>query len=80
MKLTNSNGSLAYCILQKYFTICRMINVGLSLPKEIVFICFTESPLKIMKSAFYFVLKAFFVLKIFRYILVPIFSLRRKTA
>ena len=29
-------------------------------------ICFIESPLKIMKNAFYFVLKAPFVLKIFK--------------
>ena len=36
------------------------------LPKTIWFICFNESFLKIMKNASYFILKAFFVLKIFR--------------
>ena len=36
------------------------------LPKK-CFICFNESPLKMMKNAFYFVIKAFFVLKIFKF-------------
>ena len=36
------------------------------LPKKFLFICFNESPLKIMKNVFYFILKALFVLKIFR--------------
>ena len=31
--------------------------------KKIFFICFNESPIKIMKNAFYFILKTFFVLK-----------------
>ena len=31
-------------------------------------ICFIESPLKIMKNAFYFILKTFFVLKIFQFL------------
>ena len=30
------------------------------------FFCFNKSPLKIMKNAFYFMLKALFVLKIFK--------------
>ena len=34
----------------------------------IIFICFNEIPLKMMKNAFYFILKAFFVLKIFRFL------------
>ena len=41
--------------------------VGLSpSKKKKIFICFNESPLKIMKKAFYFVLKALFILKIFK--------------
>ena len=32
------------------------------------FTCSNESPLKMMKNAFYFVLKALFVLKIFRFL------------
>ena len=33
-----------------------------------VFICFNDSPSKIMKNAFYFILKALFVLKIFKFL------------
>ena len=32
------------------------------------FICFNESPLKIMKNTFYFILKALLVLKIFKFL------------
>ena len=38
------------------------------LPKKIIFICFNESPSKMMKNAFYFILKALFVLKIFKFL------------
>ena len=34
------------------------------LPKKICFICFNESPLKLMKNAFYFILNTLVVLKI----------------
>ena len=37
------------------------------LPKKIV-ICFIESPLKMIKNAFYFILKALFVLKMFKFL------------
>ena len=37
------------------------------LPKNCI-IRFIESPLKIMKNAFYFILKTFFVLKIFQFL------------
>ena len=37
------------------------------LPKKIV-ICFIESPLKMMKNAFYSILKAVFVLKIIKFL------------
>ena len=39
-----------------------------SLSKKFGFICFNKSPLKIMKNAFYFLLNALFVLKIFKYL------------
>ena len=42
-----------------------LFKVGISLFKTICVICLIESPLKMMKNVFYFVLKAFFVLKIF---------------
>ena len=38
------------------------------LPNKICFICFNESPLKMMKNAFYFILKALFVVKIFKFL------------
>ena len=49
------------------------------LPKKVCIIWLIESPLKIMKNVFYFVLKALFFLKIFK-ILSWIFGLVGKTA
>ena len=40
------------------------LKVGLSPAKKSCVICSIESPRKMMKNAFYFILKAFFVLKI----------------
>ena len=42
------------------------LKVGLLPSKKICVICFIESPLKMMKNAFYVILKALFVLKIFK--------------
>ena len=36
--------------------------------KNFIFICFNENPLNMMKNAFYFILKALFVLKIFKFL------------
>ena len=36
-------------------------------PKKIIFIYFNKSPLKMMRNAFYFTLKALFVLKTFTF-------------
>ena len=36
--------------------------------QKICFIYFNESPLKVIKNAFYFIVKAFFVLKIFNFL------------
>ena len=38
------------------------------LPEKILFICFNESPLKTMKNAFHLILKALFVLKMFKFL------------
>ena len=38
------------------------------LPKKICVICFIESPLKMIKNTFYFMLKALFVLEIFKFL------------
>ena len=48
-----------------YFIIWLMLDTHL--PKKICIICFFESPLKMMKNAFYFILRALFVLKIFSF-------------
>ena len=41
-----------------------------NLPKKVFFICLNESPLKMMKNAFYFMLKALIVIKIFNFLLM----------
>ena len=41
------------------------LKVGLSPSKKNCVMCLIESPLKMMKNAFYFSLKALFVLKLF---------------
>ena len=51
----------------KYLTL-RAFKVGLSPSKKVCVICLIESPLKLMKNAFYFILKALFVLKIFKFL------------
>ena len=43
------------------------LKVGLSPSKKNCVICVIERPLKMMKNAFYFILKALFVLKIFKF-------------
>ena len=48
------------------FNFLSLVKVGLSPSKKSCAICFIESPLKIMKNAFYFILIALFVLKIFK--------------
>ena len=45
------------------------LKVGLSPSKNNCVICFIESPLKIMKNAFYFILKALFIFKICKFFL-----------
>ena len=45
-----------------------VIKVGLSPSKKVFFICFNDSPSKMMKNAFYFILKALFLLKIFKFL------------
>ena len=44
------------------------LEVGLSSFKIFCFICLIESPLKVMKNAFYFISKALLVLKIFKFL------------
>ena len=42
--------------------------VGLSTSKNMSFVCFDESPLKMMKNALCLILKALFVFKIFTFL------------
>ena len=44
------------------------LKVGLSPSKKVFFICFNDRSSKMMKNAFYFNLKALFVLKIFQFL------------
>ena len=37
-------------------------------PKKICIICLIESPLKMMKNGFYFILKTLFLFKIFKFL------------
>ena len=46
----------------------RRLKFGLPRPKKTVLFTSFESPLKMMNNAFYFTLKAFFVLKIFKFL------------
>ena len=45
---------------------CFFLKVGLSRSKKNFFICFIDSPSKMIKHAFFFILKALCVLKIFK--------------
>ena len=51
-----------------YFNTTMYLKGGFSPSKKVVFICFSESPLKAMKTAFYFMLKALFILEIFQFL------------
>ena len=46
----------------------QILKAGSHLPKKICVICLIESPLKVMKNAFYFILKALFVVKIINFL------------
>ena len=45
----------------------KYVKVGLS-PSKIFFICFNDSPVKMMKNDFDLLLKVLFVLKIFKFL------------
>ena len=65
------NYGILICGSVKVFEFSQSVlifNVGLSLSKKICDICVIGSPLKMIKNVFYFVLKALFILKIFRFL------------
>ena len=55
-------------MLQRFSSTFYYLKLDSHLPKKICVICFIESPLKIMKNVFYFILKTLFVLKIFKFL------------
>ena len=55
------NMFLQFCLLRK------KLKVKLSSSKKVYFICFNGRPLNMIKTASYFMLKAFFVLKIYNF-------------
>ena len=54
------------CFRNRYFI--NILKSDSHLPKFFKIICFNYNPSKMMKNAFYFILKAFFVLKIFKFL------------
>ena len=56
------------CFIQTLYKIDQEIKVGLSPSKKNFYFCFNDSPSKMIKNAFYFILKAYFVLKIFKFL------------
>ena len=64
----NIKGSDYYCIISgSSKTEAINLKPGPHLPNNFLFISFNESPLKMMENAFYFILKALFILKIFTF-------------
>ena len=53
---------------RNYNNLIEKLNVELSPSKKICVLCLIESPLKMIKNVFYFILKALFVLKIFKFL------------
>ena len=53
------------CYLTHFLLFSQESKVGLSPSKKNIFVCFTESSLKMMKNVFYFMLINLFVLEMF---------------
>ena len=51
-----------------FHSVLFVFKVGISPSKQNSFACFNESPVKMMENTFYFILKALFVLKIFKFL------------
>ena len=66
LAFTFYSSSVFFFILVNTFSFDEF-KLGSHLQKKIV-ICLIESPIKMMKYAFYFILKALFVLKIFKFL------------
>ena len=55
-----------HCILKETKGF-KGLKVGLRPSKKVSVTCFSEKPLKLMKSTFYFILKALFIPNIFKF-------------
>ena len=66
--LTSTSNSFIPILILICFWWASLLKVGLSPSKKNCVICLIERPLKKMKNAFYYNLKAFFVLKIFLFL------------
>ena len=55
-------------LIWKTYFMCILLKSDSQLSKQIFLICFNDSPSKVMKNAFYFILKALSVLKIFKFL------------
>ena len=70
-------------LLQKYIKLAsKTVNSLKSdphLPKKFCFICFIESPLQMMKNAFYFILKALFILEVLNFCQDFLVMLKKRT-
>ena len=64
---TNTHKHLGM-LLDKKLNFEEHLIVGLSPSKKYFFICFNDGPSKMMKNALYVILKALFVLKIFKFL------------
>ena len=62
-ELLNTNLGISQLIPDKL--VVKMLESDSHLPKNCL-ICFSENPLKMMTNSFYFILKALYVLKIFK--------------
>ena len=76
---TNRMGIIRWSYHKERSFASYYFEVGLSPSKKVFVLCLIESPLKMMKNAFYFILKAFFGPNIFKY-LSPLFGHVGKTA
>ena len=56
-----------------------LFKIGLSASKKHFLICFNDSPSTMMKNGFYFILKALFVLKIFKFMSWLICHVEKRT-
>ena len=66
--LFSTHFNLRKLLPASHFLMLSQIKVRLSLSKKkIYFICFNDSPLKMMKNTFYYI-KAVFILKVFKFL------------